>query len=196
MAVQLVKRGNRVNLTKDNPGLKKVNLCLGWDAARFDTSGTFDLDASVAVLDANDKCKDDGDFIFYGNPNHPSGAVHHSGDERTGAASGDDEVISVDFSKVPDYAQKIALVITFYQEPNDTRDLNFGMVDNAYLRVDNAETQAPVIKFDLTESYSSAKALLVAELYRSGSEWKFAAIGQGYNAGLDKFVRDWGLQVG
>jgi tellurium resistance protein TerD len=193
MAVQLVKRGGKVDLTKKNPNLKVINVALGWDTNKYSTGGEFDLDVSAFVLQADGKCSTDDDVVFYNNPSHPSGSVTHSGDNRTGDADADDEVIKVDLTKVPSTVDKIAFVITIFDY--QARNQNFGMVSNSYVRVDNAETNEALIKFDLDEDFSVETGVLVCELYRKNGEWKFNAVGQGYNNGLDQFVKNYGLDV-
>ena len=97
--VSLVK-GQKVDLTKGNEGLKQSIVGLGWDANKYD-GDDFDLDASAFLLGANGKVKSDKDFIFFNNKKHPSGAVQHMGDNLTGSGNGDDEQIIVDLTKIP-----------------------------------------------------------------------------------------------
>jgi len=192
MAVELVKRGQRVDLTKGR-NVRKVNVALGWDVNRFDSGYDFDLDVSVFMCDATGKVRQDVDFVFYNNLRHPSGAVEHTGDERTGASQGDDEVIKVDFTRMPDYIEKLAFVVTIHEA--DLRRQNFGQVSNAYVRVDNAETGEQLLRFDLGEEFSTETAVLVCEIYKYNGEWKFNAVGAGYTKGLAAFVQEYGLQV-
>ena len=90
MGVSLQK-GQKVSLTKGNPGLSKVVVGLGWDVNQFDTGGDFDLDAAAFLLADNGKVSAQGDFVFFGNLEHSSGSVRHLGDNLTGAGEGDDE---------------------------------------------------------------------------------------------------------
>jgi tellurium resistance protein TerD len=194
MAIEIVKRGQKVDITKGRGRLKRINVALGWDInkKRF-SSEDFDLDVSVFMLDHNGICKDDGDVIFFNNLEHASGAVVHSGDERTGATEGDDETISIDFTKMPSYVYRIAFVITIYGAPGNGQ--NFGQVLNSYCRIDNADNNEPILTFDLGEDFSTETALLVGEVYRENGEWKLNALGKGYIADLGKFVNDYGLEI-
>ena len=192
MAVNLSK-GQKVDLTKNNPGLSKLLIGLGWDVNKYDGGSDFDLDASVFLLGANGKVTGDGDFIFYGNLKHASGSVEHMGDNRTGAGEGDDEQIKVDLSKVPASIDKIDFTVTIYEA--DERKQNFGQVSNAYIRVMDETNNKELIRYDLGEDYSIETALVVGELYRNRGEWKFNAIGNGYQGGLRALGLDYGVNV-
>lgn len=133
-----LQKGQKVSLTKDNPGLKKVVVGLGWDVNAFDTGGDFDLDAAAFLLNDTGKVSGSDDFVFYGNLSHPSGSVVHQGDNLTGIGDGDDEQIKIDLSKVPENVTKIAFTVTIY-EP-EQRKQNFGMVNNAFIRIYNEES--------------------------------------------------------
>ena len=126
-----LKKGQKVSLTKDNPGLKNVVVGLGWDINAFDTGGEFDLDAAAFMLGENGRVTKSEDFVFYGNLVHPSQSVQHMGDNRTGAGEGDDEQIKIDLTKVPAEISKIAFTATIYEA--EARRQNFGQVANAFL---------------------------------------------------------------
>ncbi|MDE7122718.1 MAG: TerD family protein, partial [Oscillospiraceae bacterium] len=172
MAVNLAK-GQKVDLTKGNPGLSRLLVGLGWDVNKYDGCADFDLDASAFLAGANGKVISDSDFVFYGNLKHASESVIHTGDNLTGEGEGDDEVIKVDLSRVPANIEKIAFTVTIYDA--DVRNQNFGQVSNAYIRVLNQETNEELIHFDLGEDFSIETAVVVAELYRYNGEWKFNA---------------------
>ena len=175
--VSLVK-GQKVDLTKGNAGLKKILVGLGWDTNKYD-GDDFDLDASAFLLDKNGKVTTDKDFVFFNNLVHPSGAVKHMGDNRTGEGEGDDEQIEVDLSKVPASIEKIAFTATIYDA--ESRCQNFGQVSNAYIRIVDESTNQEIIRYDLGEDFSIETAVVVGELYKNNGEWKFNAIGQGTN---------------
>ena len=128
-----LQKGQKVSLTKGNPGLTKVVVGLGWDVNSFDTGGDFDLDAAAFLLGESGKVTSSGDFVFYGNLKHSSGAVEHLGDNLTGEGAGDDEQIRIDLTKVPDNIQRIAFTVTIYEA--ESRRQNFGMVNNAFFRI-------------------------------------------------------------
>ncbi|HEY4624253.1 TerD family protein [Solibacillus sp. FSL R7-0668] len=191
MVVSLAK-GQKVDLTKSNPGLTKVNVGLGWDTNKYDGGKDFDLDASIFLLEGNGKVSGPEGFVFYNNTTGANGAVVHSGDNLTGAGTGDDEVVYVDLQAVPANIEKISFAVTIHD--GEARGQNFGMVSNAFIRVFNES--AELIRYDLGEDFSIETALVVGELYRHNGEWKFAAIGSGYQGGLAALCNDFGLQVG
>lgn len=194
MVVSLVK-GEKVDLTKTNAGLNNLTVGLGWDVNKFDNGETFDLDASAFLVGENGKVRSDSDFIFFGNKVSENGAVVAGPDNRTGEGEGDDEKITVDLSKIPADISKIEFTVTIYKDPSKTNNQNFGMVDSAYIRVVNNATNEELVRYDLTEDQSTQDSLVFAELYRNGSEWKFAAIGAGYEGGLSKLCQSFGVNI-
>ncbi len=192
MAVSL-KKGQKVDLTKTNPGLKEVLIGLGWDTNRYDGGGAFDLDSAAFLLGANGKVTSDGDFVFYNNLKHASGSVEHLGDNLTGAGEGDDEQLKINLDKVPADIQKIDFTVTIHDA--EARKQSFGQVENAFIRVINAATNEELIRYDLSEDFSVETAVVVGELYRHGGEWKFNAIGSGFEGGLAALGRNFGVDV-
>ena len=183
-----LQKGQKVSLTKDNPGLKKVVVGLGWDVNAFDTGGDFDLDAAAFLLGDSGKVADSNDFVFYRNLTHPSGSVVHQGDNLTGVGDGDDEQIVIDLSKVPQDYDRIVIVVTIYQAVK--RRQNFGMIENAFIRLVDARNNNEMCKYNLTDNYSGMTAMIFGEVYRHNGEWKFNAIGQGTNdPGLNELIR-------
>jgi tellurium resistance protein TerD len=192
MAISLQK-GQKVDLTKTNPGLQKVLVGLGWDTNKYDGGYDFDLDASAFMLGESGKVSSDSDFIFYNNKKHSSNSVVYMGDNLTGAGDGDDENIKIDLSIVPQNINKIAFTVTINEA--DTRRQNFGQVSNSYIRVCNEENGEEIIRYDLGEDFSIETAIVVGELYRNGSEWKFNANGSGFQGGLEALCHNFGIQV-
>ncbi|MDP4181385.1 MAG: TerD family protein [Bacillota bacterium] len=193
MAISLVK-GQKIDLTKTNPGLTKTIIGLGWDTNKYSGGSDFDLDASAFLLGENGKALKDEDFIFYNNLKGRNDCVIHTGDNRTGEGEGDDEQIKIDFSKVPSEIHRIAITVTIYDA--DGRHQNFGQVSNAFVRVVNEETNEEIMRYDLAEEFSIETALVVCELYRNGGEWKFNAVGSGFSGGLNALCSNFGLQAG
>ena len=193
MAVSLSK-GQKVDLTKTNPGLTKVIVGLGWDTNRYDGGKDFDLDTAAFLLGVNGKVTSDNDFVFYNNLKDPSGSVAHLGDNRTGAGDGDDEQLGVELSKVPASIEKIDFTVTIHDA--QARSQNFGQVSNAYIRILNADTNEELIRYDLSEDYSIETAIVVGELYRHGGEWKFNAVGSGFQGGLGALCGNFGINIG
>ena len=190
MALSLSKGGN-LSLTKEAPGMTKVLVGLGWDARSTDGQD-FDLDASAFLLKADGKVRADSDFIFYNQLKSVDGSVEHTGDNRTGEGDGDDEAIKVDLSKVPAEIDKIAFTVTIHEA--EARRQNFGQVRNAFIRIVNQDSNSEVARYDLAEDASTDTAMIFAELYRNGSEWKFRAVGQGFQGGLKPLAESYGLK--
>ena len=188
-----LSKGQKVDLTKGNPGLRNIMVGLGWDLNAFDSGGDFDLDAAAFMLDGNGKCPTEKEFVFYGNLSHVSGSVNHLGDNLTGAGDGDDEQIKVDLTMVPANVEKIAFTVTIYDA--DVRNQNFGQVSNAFIRLVDEATGTELIRYDLGEDFSIETAVVVGELYRHNGEWKFNAIGSGFQGGLAALCGHYGLQV-
>ena len=191
MGISLAKGGN-VNLTQGNAGLREVAIGLGWDARATDGSA-FDLDASAFLLGANGKVADDTHFVFYGQLSFPNGSVVHQGDNLTGDGDGDDEVIEVDIQRVPEHVQKISFSVSIHEAAQ--RRQTFGMVDNAYIRVVNKADGKELARYDLTEDGSTETAMIFGEVYRHNGEWKFRAVGQGYNGGLRAMCHQYGINI-
>ena len=164
MGVSLQK-GQKVSLTKGNPGLSKVVVGLGWDVNQFDTGGDFDLDAAAFLLADNGKVSAQGDFVFFGNLEHSSGSVRHLGDNLTGAGEA------------------------------EQRRQNFGQVNNAFIRIYNETNGEELLRYDLGEDFSIETAAVFGELYKNGDEWKFNAIGSGYQGGLAALCANFGVEV-
>lgn len=188
-----LSKGQKVDLTKGNPGLKKIMVGLGWDVNAFDSGADFDLDAAAFMLGANGRCPTEKEFVFYGNLSHVSGSVNHMGDNLTGEGDGDDEQIQVDLTQVPANIEKIAFTCTIYDA--ESRHQNFGQVSNAFIRLVDESTGRELIHYDLAEDFSIETAVVVGELYRHNNEWKFNAIGSGFQGGLAALCGHYGIQT-
>lgn len=191
MAVSLSKGGN-VSLSKEEPGIESVTVGLGWDARSTDGQ-PFDLDASCFMLGANGKVRSDSDFIFYNNLKSADGSVEHTGDNRTGEGEGDDEAINIELFKVPADVTKLDIAVTIHEA--EQRKQNFGMVSNAYIRIVNRKTGKEIARYDLSEDASTNTAMIFGELYKHNNEWKFKAVGQGYDGGLGPLAKNFGVNV-
>ncbi|RLQ95522.1 TerD family protein [Falsibacillus albus] len=188
-----LSKGQRIDLTKTNPGLTKVIIGLGWDTNKYSGGQDFDLDASAFLATSEGKVINDNEFIFYNNLKSPDGAVEHTGDNRTGEGEGDDEQLIVDFSKVSRHIEKIGITVTIHDA--EARSQNFGQVSNAFVRVLDASTNEEVLRYDLGEDFSIETAVVVCELYKHSGDWKFNAIGSGFQGGLAALCRNYGLDV-
>jgi len=192
MGVSLQKGGN-VSLDKAAPGMTKIIVGLGWDERATD-GADFDLDASAFMLTESGKVRSDSDFIYYNNLKSSCGSVEHTGDNRSGAGDGDDEALNINLSDIPADVQKIVFAVTIHDA--ESRNQNFGQVSNAFIRIVNQDNNEEVARYDLSEDASVETAMMFGELYRNSGEWKFRALGQGYEGGLGPLCQSFGINIG
>lgn len=183
MAISLQK-GQKVSLSKENAGLSRVMIGLGWDEVQqkrgFFSLKPQDIDCdATAILLQNGELKANEDVVYFGNLRHKSGTVQHMGDNLTGAGDGDDEQIMVDLAKIPAVYDRIVLMVNIYQARE--RKQHFGMIRNAFIRLVDCRNGKEMCRYNLTDDYSGMTALIFGEVYRHNGEWKFNAIGQGTN---------------
>jgi tellurium resistance protein TerD len=191
MAISLQKGGN-LSLSKTDPSLREVLVGLGW-AARASDGADFDLDASLFMVQDNGKVRGDHDFIFYNQLKSTCGAIEHTGDNKTGAGEGDDEALKIRLADVPAAITRLVIAVTIHEA--EGRRQNFGMVRDAFVRIVNLETNSEIVRFDLSEDYSTETAMIFAEIYHYHGEWKFRAVGQGYAGGLGALATQHGVDI-
>ena len=189
-----LSKGQNVNLTKQAgpAGLSRITVGLGWDARTTDGTA-FDLDSSAIVVGANGRVVSDRHFVYFNNLDSGDGAIRHQGDNLSGEGDGDDEKISVDLTSMPADADKVVVAVSIYDA--DTRKQSFGQVRNAFARIVNDANGEELARYDLSEDASTETAMVFAEVYRGGDEWKFRAVGQGYASGLVGIARDYSVNV-
>jgi uncharacterized protein YjbI with pentapeptide repeats/stress response protein SCP2 len=183
MTYELTK-GDRFNLSKEVPNFHQLAIALGWEVNQTDKN--YDIDASVFMLAANGRIPEEKYFVFYNNLASLDGAVRHSGDNINGKIDGDDETIYVDLAKINSSIQEIVFVVTIHE--GQEKNQNFSQVKNAFIRLYNRETKSELVRYNLKEVFSRETALEFGRLYKKDGEWRFQAVGQGYNAGLQSFV--------
>lgn len=191
MAITLNKGGN-VSLTKTQPSLKNILIGLGWEARASD-GADFDLDASAFLLGDSGKVRSDSDFIFYNQLKSPCGSIEHTGDNRTGAGDGDDESLKIALNKVPQDIKRVVVCVTIHDAT--VRKQSFGQVSGAFMRIVNSDDNTEIVRFDLSEDYSTETAMIFGEVYRHNEEWKFKAVGQGFAGGLEAMCKQFGINV-
>lgn len=187
MSISL-KKGQRISLAKDDKVLNELMIGLGWDAAEGAFNKLFslrqskiDCDAFAILLRRDDKLFSNSDVVAYYNLKHNSGAVIHHGDNLTGEGDGDDEIITVSLNQLPSDVQKIVLGVNIYQA--NSRHQDFGKINNAFIRLVNSQTHEEICKYNLTNQFKGATAVIFGEVYKHNDEWKFAAVGQPVKAG-------------
>jgi uncharacterized protein YjbI with pentapeptide repeats/stress response protein SCP2 len=183
MTIELTK-GERFNLSQEVPNFNKLAIGLGWQVSQ--TAQNCDIDASVFMLAADGRIPDEKYFVFYNNLTSPDGAVRHSGDSRNGQIEGDDETVHVDLSTINSAIQEIVFVVTLHE--GQAKNQSFSQVTNAFIRLYNSETRSELVRYNLNQIFSQETALEFGRLYRKNGDWRFQAVGQGYNAGLQSFV--------
>lgn len=191
MAISLNKGGN-VSLTKTAPALKNILIGLGWEC-RPVGGVNFDLDASAFLLGENGKVLRDEDIIFYNQLVSTCGSVQHTGDNRTGQGEGDDEALKISLDKVPAAIKRVVVCVTIHEA--EARRQNFGQVTGAFMRIVNLDNDVEIVRFDLSEDYSTETAMIFGEVYRHNDEWKFKAVGQGFAGGLGALCANFGVAV-
>jgi tellurium resistance protein TerD len=190
-----LSKGAKINLSKEAPGLKKIMFGLGWNTNKYSGGADFDLDASVFLVNASGRTTPEG-FIFYNHLIGPNKSVIHQGDNRVGEdeEGADAEQIYIDLDLIPADIDKVAITVTI--DSADERHQNFGMVSNAYCRLINTEDgNKEVVRFNLGEDFSVETAIVVGEVYRHNGDWKFNAIGSGFDGGLLALCRNYGLDA-
>lgn len=176
-----LKKNDVLNLTKKNPGLKKVILGAGWDVASIGQD--FDLDIAAFLLNANGKVQNIPDDVIFFN-NMQGQGIYLEGDNRTGVGDGDDERIRLDLESISSHVQKIVFVVTIHEA--QAKRQTFGMVENSYVRIlDEERNEKEICRFNLKENGSTVTSVIFAELYKVSGEWQFKAIGEGKIADLN-----------
>lgn len=191
MGISLEKGGN-LSLSRTEPGLKNILIGLGWEARSSDGED-FDLDASAFMVQENGKVKRDEDIIFYNQLVSTCGSVEHTGDNLTGAGDGDDEVLKINLGGLPESIKRVVICVTIHEA--EARKQNFGQVEGAFIRIANLDNDVEIVRFDLTEDYSTETAMIFGEVYRHNGEWKFKAVGQGFSGGLEALCKKFGVQI-
>ncbi|KJY24453.1 TerD family protein [Streptomyces katrae] len=176
-----MRKGANVSLSALGEDAGSVVVSLGWTSA----SGAGDADVSVLLLDENGKVRSENDFYFYNNPAAPDGSVQLLG--KTPTDSGDEDRISVDLTAVPADVARIVVAASQYG------GARFGDLDDLRMTVADRSGE-PLVGFSI-EDAGVETAFIFGELYRRGEEWKFRAVGQGYETGLAGLATDFGVVV-
>lgn len=184
-----LSKGANISLTTQAPQMTAVTVGLGWDVSNVGVA--LDLDASALACGADKRVISDEHFVFYHNLLSPEGTIEHTGDNRTG--DGDGETVNVDLEATPPYITNIFFVVSIHDA--DSRGQSFGQVRNAFIRIVDQSDGKELARYDLTEDAATETAMVFGELYRHGTEWRFRAIGQGYDSGLAGVARDYGVDI-
>lgn len=178
-----LKKGNSLNLSKKEPALKKILIGLGWE---FKQGKNIDLDASVFMLNKHLKLPQDEFFVFYNNLKSPEGSVQHTGDNRTGAGEGDDEMILANLPLISAEVEEILIIVSIHEAQE--RRHHFGLLNEAYIRLVDVENDREILRYDLDQEFGNCTEVQFGKLHLSEGEWHFTASGLGTNSGLQAYV--------
>lgn len=190
-----LKRGEQINLTRIDPTIRRVMIGVGWDIIGFDNEAP-DLDLSIFALNKHQQTRMDEDFVFYNNLKTIEGAVHHMGDNRTGAGDGDDENALIDLEALPFDIERVVFVISIYEA--DTKGHDFKSIRNCFLRLANDESNIELLRIHLDQEFeenSKSTAVIVGFLERNGPNWFFEGAGAFYAGGLKEVATKYGIVV-
>jgi tellurium resistance protein TerD len=183
MALQLqkIQAGQRINLTKEQAGLKRIRIGLSWE---FKSGLVADLDTSVVVVGDNGRMLTEDSLLYYNSPKNAQGKPHlyngglvHTGDERSGMAEGDDETILIDLSKIPTAVKGLVATTSIYGS-GQFELVTFGRVKNATVKLYNAETSQALYQFDLTQDASKGTSVEMVRFFLKDGDWRFEAMGE------------------
>ena len=156
---------------------------LGWEVLN---GNQLDLDASIFMLGENGKLPRDEYFVFYNNLKSPDGSVQHTGDNRTGAGDGDDEMILMNLNSVSDSVKEVDVLVSIHDAI--TKNHSFGLLEDAYIRIVDVSSDREILRFDLDADYPSDTEVVFGKLRRQDGDWVFSATGLGSSKGLDTYV--------
>jgi tellurium resistance protein TerD len=179
----IIKKGSSLNLTKKEPALKKIMVGLGWE---FKSGHQIDLDVSVFMLGSNGKLPADEFLVFYNNLKSSDGSLQHTGDNRTGNDEGDDEIILANLPLIHPTVQELLFIVSIYEA--ELRRHNFGLLQDAYIRIVDVESKREILRYDLDAEFAKNTDVEFGKLQKINQEWHFVASGLGANIGLQGYV--------
>jgi len=183
MEMQLSK-GERFNISKEAPGLKKMAIGLGWQVTEAGQS--YEIDVSAFMLGADGKTPNDKYVIFYNNPQSCDGSVLQSIPEKNKRSQDNKTVYGIILEKINPEIEEITFVVTIHEA--EKINANFTNIKNAFIKISNLNTKSELVRYELKENFSRETAVEFGRLYKKNGEWRFQAVGQGYQAGLQSFV--------
>lgn len=185
MTVKKLVAGGNTSLTADNPLLKNIIVGFGWKVNQGNGPITELVPAAIMCDDKNEAVSDD-DFIFFNQLQTVDGSVQY--------VEGDDvDQIEVDLSLIPEKVQKIIFVV--FVDPDVRNPGSFGVVKNAYIRVNDRELN-PIVQHDVqSDGNFDINAMIFGEIYRYKGSWKFRAISQGYSTGIAGVAKSFGVNL-
>lgn len=183
MVLSLVK-GQKIDLTKNNHDLNLIHIGLYWKAP-----SNFDIDTSAFMIGQNGKIVREEDFVFYGQPRSGNGSVRLE----ESISTIERQHFIIDLLKVPSDVQKVSFTFTIYE--SDLNGYTFADVSDIQLRVVNSRRQEEIATFAIDYSFTKESAIVLGTLYRYSGEWRFHAVGAGFNGGLKDLCNEYGVEV-
>ena len=181
--MQLTK-GARFNISKEAPDLKKMAIALGWLVTEAGQS--YDIDVSAFMLGADGKIPNDQYFIFYNNLQSCDGSVLQSIPEKNNRGQENKTIYGVILDKIHPEIEEITFAVTIHEAQKI--NANFSNIKNAFIKICNLDTGSELVRYELKENFARETAVEFGRLYRKNGEWRFQAVGEGYQAGLQSFV--------
>ncbi len=171
--------GQNISVSQHNPAPDTLEISLGWEPAQTPLT----LDSSAFALNAQGKVRGDQDFIFYNQLALPGGGIERAADGRR---------FTVTFARLPSDLERIVVALTL-----DTGSTggSFGQLSQVRAELRDGASKTVLAAFPLATKNMPETALIVGELYRRNSEWKFRAVGQGFVGGLAPLARQYGVDV-
>lgn len=181
VAMHEMVKGANVGLAALSDHVDSVSVTLGWASS----TGEGDADVSVMLLGGHGKVRGDGDFYFYNNPVAADGSVQLLGKKPAG--EGSEDQIVFDLTAIPDDVERIVVAASRYE------DAHFGELDDLRMTLADGSGEG-LLRFAIDDA-GSVSAFIFGELYRRAGEWKFRAVGQGYDTGLAGLATDFGVDI-
>lgn len=208
-----LSKGERFSLSKAAPGLANVKIGMGWNPNEETNGPEFDLDISAFAINSNFKIPSDSYFVFYGQvrmgnsvedkkeknlfrPLTTDGAITGAIDDPDGRRSDgdDDEDMFIRLNMVSHNVEQIIICATICKFPHDSKkdrrtlDLNFGQVEDCYIRIVNEDTDEEILRYNLKNQFTNEDAIEFGRLYRVGNSWEFEAMGRANTGSLQTLV--------
>lgn len=183
MAMQLTK-GARFNISQAAPDLKKMAIALGWLVTEAGES--YEIDVSAFMLGADGQIPNDEYLIFYNNLKSCDGSVLQSIPDKNNGNQENKTIYGVILDKIHPEIQEITFAVTIHE--SQKINANFSNIKSAFIKICNLDTGSELVRYELTENFSRETAVEFGRLYRKSGEWRFQAVGEGYQAGLQSLV--------
>lgn len=181
--VNTTAKGQKVPLNGVN-NQSKLKVCFGWNI----NNPQCDVDVSAFLLNASGKVIGDDWFVFYGQTNSPDQSTTFFNDNGP-----DREFITIDFNRLNNDVTKIVFVLTINEAFE--KNLNFSMLQDAYIRILDQSTSAELISFKMTDYYANVTSMMIGEIYLHNNNWKFNAVGNGVAKDLAGLCELYGVQT-